>query len=109
MAPLVTFHMMHEGREISENSEGLPADQLDEDLWRIMLETLRASRVTRRIPMRVLAKEMGVHFSHLSRMEKCKTTPSVTLAFRWCRHLGIDFDSLYRAAVISKPEDTEIG
>lgn len=101
--------MMQDGHDIPENAEGLHAGQLDEHLWIIMLDTLRATRVTRRIPMRILAKEMGVHFSHLSRMEKCKATPSVTLAFRWCRHLGIDFDSLYRAAVISKPDNPEIG
>lgn len=86
----------------------LPGD-LDEDLWRIMLTVLYETRVRRRIPMRLLASGMGVHFSHLSRMERRKATPSVIVAFRWCRNLGLNFDSLYRFALTSKHGDSEIG
>ncbi len=83
----------------SDPSEGMgntdPAGAYEE-LWKSMRVILRETRVTRRIAMRALAAEMGVHFSHLSRMERGVVVPSVTLAFRWCQALGLDFDSLYR-------------
>ncbi len=73
--------------------------------------TLRETRVKRRIPLRVLACAVRVHFSHLSRMEKGGAIPSVTLAFRWCQALGLDFDSLYRFGAgdtgpVASPDDS---
>lgn len=71
---------------------------VSETRWRTMLSSLRDIRIARRMSLRELSKKVGVHSTHLSRMEKCESHPNVVLAFRWSNALRIDFGQLYHAA-----------
>lgn len=51
------------------------------------------------------SKEIGVHFSHLSRVEKGETVPNVVFSIRWARALKIDFGRLYDVSLKSGDED----
>ncbi len=73
-----------------------------------MIDALRETRLARRLSLRELSKEIGVHYAHLGRVEKCNALPNVVLAIRWSRALQIDFATLYRAALLAV-EDSEVG
>ncbi len=70
-----------------------------------MLGSLRDTRIARKISLRKLAGEMGVHSTHLSRAEKFQIIPSVVFVMRWAGALGIDFAGLYRDALDSREGD----
>lgn len=72
-----------------------------------MLASLRDIRIARRISLRELSKTVGVHSTHLARMEKCETHPNVVLAFRWSNALHIDFGQLYQSSIDSQDECVE--
>ncbi|GAA5123348.1 helix-turn-helix transcriptional regulator [Luteolibacter yonseiensis] len=74
-----------------------------------MLTSLRDIRIARRVSLRELSKKVGVHSTHLSRMEKCETHPNVVLAFRWSDALNVDFGQLYHASLASENGDATIG
>lgn len=79
-------------------------------LWSSMVASLREIRMARRISLRELAKRVGVHSTHLSRMEKDITVPNVVVVIQWSLALGIDFGRLYHATVLdANGEDDKIG
>lgn len=62
-----------------------------------------------RINRTEIAKALGVDLAHISRIFSGKSTPSLTLALRIARHLGITVDELCRGLNIDGdlPEEDE--
>lgn len=72
-----------------------------------MTASLRDFRLARKISLRQLSKEIGVHSTHLARVEKGLTVPNVVLALRLARALNVQFAQLLADALRSS--DEEIG
>lgn len=74
-----------------------------------MAISLREIRIARKVSLRELSKEIGVHSTHLARVEKGKTVPNVVFAFQWARALNLNFGRLYDASLKLSDQDVEIG
>jgi transcriptional regulator with XRE-family HTH domain len=76
----------------------------DELYLKRVLIKLRDERVSRGLTLRDLEKVMGVSNAHLSRAERGLCEPGVVVLRRWCRALGLEFESVCRdSEVTEKP------
>ena len=93
-----------------DHAAGDGLGDISEALWKSMVTSLREIRIARRISLRELSKTIGVHSTHLARVEKGATLPNVVFVIQWSLALRIDFARLYHVTRVGGGnDDAEIG
>ena len=82
----------------SADSGSFGSTDPDEAYLRRFLAQLKSEREARGLTLRDLEKIMGVSNAHISRAERGLSEPGIVVLRRWCRALGLEFESVCRNA-----------
>ncbi len=84
------------------NSGSLGSYDSDEAYLRRFLIRLREEREKQGLTLRDLEKITGVNNAHLSRAERGLSEPGMVVLRRWCRALGLKFETVCREVSINE-------
>lgn len=67
---------------------------MEQEIRKRLAVNIKVARVVKRVTQKQLAQQIAISHEHISRIEACRTTPSIYIVWKIARVLNICIDNL---------------